>query len=523
MKLILRIPPSLIGSFLALIVFLLVGASFSRAATATFAGGPSSTTDSDVSIQAFFTVPDGVPVASPTVSTPLKELQRRLHSARSQIDFCMFRLNHREIVEALIGAHRRGVRVRVITDEDYWTTSYAASYEALREAGIELRVDVSPITTVMHNKFVVVDQVAIWTGDWNAHVNDSKIAFHASLYARIPALAKQYLAVFEGLWLGKVPDTASTARETFEVPYGTSASGTTVRPYFPPGQLGVTVLRNAIASARDRIRVAHSYLFNRVIWTELVRAAQRGIQVEILYQSTLPGIEGSLALAGADIRKGAAFVGSKFVLIDDGRLITGSWNSGRFESDIENLLDIKGEFQLVDYFSEYFESAFRSAKPFFSDNQLAHWAAEETSQVYRVPRALMILEPDAPRVFGLRASREDTAKTIRVGVALDVKSSGGTAPARYYLAVVLGKPLDKSGRAVDPDCRPLLVPMSTARSSDPHRLVGEFPLTGPVAPNAIIFATVIRMETGSRARRIVGSYAMRLSTALARVAEPISK
>ena len=41
MKLILRIPPSLIGSFLALIVFLLVGASFSRAATATFAGGPS--------------------------------------------------------------------------------------------------------------------------------------------------------------------------------------------------------------------------------------------------------------------------------------------------------------------------------------------------------------------------------------------------------------------------------------------------------------------------------------------------
>jgi phosphatidylserine/phosphatidylglycerophosphate/cardiolipin synthase-like enzyme len=41
-----------------------------------------------------------------------------LYGARSTLDICVFNITCNELAEAVIAAHRRGVRVRVITDND---------------------------------------------------------------------------------------------------------------------------------------------------------------------------------------------------------------------------------------------------------------------------------------------------------------------------------------------------------------------------------------------------------------------
>lgn len=41
-----------------------------------------------------------------------------LYAAHSTLDICVFNITCNELADAVIAAHRRGVRVRIITDND---------------------------------------------------------------------------------------------------------------------------------------------------------------------------------------------------------------------------------------------------------------------------------------------------------------------------------------------------------------------------------------------------------------------
>lgn len=68
------------------------------------------------------------------------------------------------IAEAVIQAHKRGVDVRVIVDQSQVGEKYTSA-TFLKHAGIPVVVDFEP--AIAHNKVMIFDQQAVFTGSFN--------------------------------------------------------------------------------------------------------------------------------------------------------------------------------------------------------------------------------------------------------------------------------------------------------------------------------------------------------------------
>lgn len=94
------------------------------------------------------------------VDAILRELER----AEETVDVCVFTITDDRLAQALVSAHRRRVRVRILTDND---KSYdeGSDIARLSDAGIEVRVDRTEYH--MHHKFAVFDGRRALTGSYN--------------------------------------------------------------------------------------------------------------------------------------------------------------------------------------------------------------------------------------------------------------------------------------------------------------------------------------------------------------------
>lgn len=84
--------------------------------------------------------------------------------ARRRVDVCVFTITDNRIVDALLAAHRRGVSLRIITDDDK-AYDRGSDVDRLRAAGVAVRVDDSPHH--MHHKFALFDDEMMVTGSYN--------------------------------------------------------------------------------------------------------------------------------------------------------------------------------------------------------------------------------------------------------------------------------------------------------------------------------------------------------------------
>ena len=69
-----------------------------------------------------------------------------------------------EIAKALINAHNRGVKVRVLLDKSNIGAKHS-KMRNLREAGIE--VDIDSVSGIAHNKIIIIDKQKVITGSFN--------------------------------------------------------------------------------------------------------------------------------------------------------------------------------------------------------------------------------------------------------------------------------------------------------------------------------------------------------------------
>lgn len=87
-----------------------------------------------------------------------------LGRARSTLDICVFTITDDRIARAILEAHARRVRVRIITDNDKQYDG-GSDIGRLRGAGIALKVDETEHH--MHHKFVIVDGATLLNGSYN--------------------------------------------------------------------------------------------------------------------------------------------------------------------------------------------------------------------------------------------------------------------------------------------------------------------------------------------------------------------
>ncbi len=91
-------------------------------------------------------------------------IRHALDNAKSTILVQAYSFTSAPIAEALVKAHKRGVKVQVILDRSQKTYKYSSA-DFLANSGIPTRVDAAH--AIAHNKIIIIDNEVVITGSFN--------------------------------------------------------------------------------------------------------------------------------------------------------------------------------------------------------------------------------------------------------------------------------------------------------------------------------------------------------------------
>ncbi|RYF72905.1 MAG: nuclease [Comamonadaceae bacterium] len=145
--------------------------------------------------------PDGAVQPSQAFFSPgtdcLRAIVQQLQQARHTADLCVFTISDDRITEELLAAHRRGVALRLITDNDKEFDS-GSDVARIRSAGVPVVVDRTEAH--MHHKFAIFDGRRLLNGSYNwtrsaATFNEENLVLSAE-----PVLVRRFMDEFDQLW-----------------------------------------------------------------------------------------------------------------------------------------------------------------------------------------------------------------------------------------------------------------------------------------------------------------------------------
>ncbi|MBB1061751.1 phospholipase D-like domain-containing protein [Marilutibacter spongiae] len=144
---------------------------------------------------------DTTPVASSACFTPgdacLRKLRDLCGGAREGIDICVYTISDDRLREAIVGAHRRGVRVRVISDNDKRHDT-GNDIGWLQAQGVVVRLDASEHH--MHHKFALFDGRLLANGSFNWTRSASAYNQENLTVTDDAHLVRCFSGQFEALW-----------------------------------------------------------------------------------------------------------------------------------------------------------------------------------------------------------------------------------------------------------------------------------------------------------------------------------
>jgi phosphatidylserine/phosphatidylglycerophosphate/cardiolipin synthase-like enzyme len=303
------------------------------------------------------------------------EIAAFLNGARTSLDLALYdvRLETEAgalVLAALLAAHQRGVRVRLLYNVDHPGPIPVPPPPETRPEAIEaLPVDtrgIGGIPDLMHHKYCVRDGRDVWTGSMNwtedSWTRQENVVVRVSGAER---LAFAFTLDFEQLWeTGAVEGSGTVEPRPVELP-----GGVAVRPWFTPGfgeALSHRVAKH-LGRARQRIRIASPVLTAGPILGTLAevvnerRCELAGVLDEtqsddVFRQWAKNGVSAwKIPLLDAIVTKGSFsgkpslpwrpdglqnFMHAKVVVADDVAFV-GSFNFSRSgERNAENLLEI---------------------------------------------------------------------------------------------------------------------------------------------------------------------------------------
>lgn len=133
--------------------------------------------------------------------SPDDDCPRRIASlfnqAKERVEICVFTVTDDRISEAICDAHKRGVRIRLITDDDK-SEDLGSDIRRLESRGIDVRMDRTAFH--MHHKFAIFDGGKLLTGSYNwtrgaADKNEENFVITGD-----PRLIHAFSNMFEKLW-----------------------------------------------------------------------------------------------------------------------------------------------------------------------------------------------------------------------------------------------------------------------------------------------------------------------------------
>jgi phosphatidylserine/phosphatidylglycerophosphate/cardiolipin synthase-like enzyme len=325
---------------------------------------PTSTTGPEVStsdwIRVHFSNPDD-PQAGSYRGGPDDALAAAIDEARFSVDAAIYHLDLWSIRDALLAAHQRGVTVRITTESDNLDE---AEMQELVDAGIPVVSDRRE--SLMHNKFVVIDNYEIWTGSMNFTVNGAYKNDNNLVQMRSSRLAENFLSEFNEMFADDffgdyVVKNTPNSSLTIE--------GSRVDTYFSPDDGTAKMIVDLIRGAEQNIHFMAFSFTSDEIAQALIEVANQGVSVsgifeESQYRSNTGTEFDNLHQAGLDVHLDGnnRNMHHKVFIIDEQIVITGSYNFSRSaeERNDENTLVLYNP-EVANWFLEEFERVYEKA------------------------------------------------------------------------------------------------------------------------------------------------------------------
>lgn len=301
----------------------------------------------------YFTDPEGLASESRR-GGPDQHLAEAIGAARLSVDLAVLRLNLWSLRDALIEAHRRGVRVRLVIDSKYMDED---EIQAIIAAGIPVVEDGKD--SLMHNKFAVIDRMEVWSGSMNMTVGDAYRNNNNLARIHSAALADNYTHEFEEMFTHRQFGAGSPA-DTPQ-PHLT-VEGVRLENYFSPDDQVAGRLVELIHSAKESIYFLTFSFTSDELATALLQRQRAGITIAgVMEASQVESNTGTeferFISAGMDVRLDGnpRDLHHKVLVIDREIVITGSYNftfSAEHRND-ENILIIDDPLLAGIYLDEF--------------------------------------------------------------------------------------------------------------------------------------------------------------------------
>ncbi|PJF41853.1 MAG: hypothetical protein CUN55_11195, partial [Phototrophicales bacterium] len=284
-----------------------------------------------------------------------------INGATTSIDGAFYEMNLESIANALIAAKQRGVRVRLVVDDEDFVhreeldpensvldlleaSGFRLYCEDQQPRDYDIRCDDRP-SSLMHNKFMIIDGIEVWTGSMNYTHNGIYNNNNNVIVFRSQALVENYEYMFNLMFEEGIFNLAGT--DGNDIPNRRpTINGVRVENYFAPDDGNMIEQRvvELINGAQKSIYVMAYGITLDSIGEAIVERYQNGVAVQGLFETRAATARGSefplLGCAGITVKRDGNpnTFHHKVIIIDGEIVITGSFNfSDNAKNNSENV------------------------------------------------------------------------------------------------------------------------------------------------------------------------------------------
>ena len=140
-------------------------------------------------------------VSAKTFFTPSLECEREIIKSilktKHTLDIAIYSITNEQIVEAIIEANNRGVKVRILTDYVQAKGKHSKALY-LKQSGVKIRLNSKH--KIEHNKFAIFDKKIVETGSYNYTHNATKNNSENCTFLKQKTDIQKYQRRFNWLW-----------------------------------------------------------------------------------------------------------------------------------------------------------------------------------------------------------------------------------------------------------------------------------------------------------------------------------
>lgn len=268
---------------------------------------------------------------------PDKIFVELVQRAKKSLDLAIYDITEPSIINALIQAHQRGVRVRILTDSDSLSPGRpSAEYiQSMVVAGIPIKGDNR--TALMHHKFMIIDSSEMLTGSLNLTYGSLYRDNNNSLKISSSQLAANYQVEFNRMF-----EQGLLGPNDHSIPYPiVKVDGGSIRTYFSPKGGTKQAILETLGRAKTSIRFAVFSVTDQDIQKLLIRKAREGVMVEGIFDGCMISqysVYQDLLTKNIPVMidGNQALLHSKTFIVDRQVVITGSYNFSKSAEERNN-------------------------------------------------------------------------------------------------------------------------------------------------------------------------------------------